>query len=289
MIQPAIFPLRRTWISQGMNGATSHVGLLAIDFGVLSSDRDYALHAPFDGRVVWVDSPSKGGAVAFQSDEIVQYADGTQDYMTLITGHDNNPPKVGAHFSQGEIYSHMGTAGGVGKHCHLETQRGKFQKATGTTSQGSYKFPNTVKPFNALFLTADTLIDEAPSVAVYPWKYVVEVVQPTERDPSRNQLKVLVPALRIRTGHSVSAPQLGYAVMNGIYNWYEKKQGSLTWYRIGDDQWIADNGSYIEELERIDATRLQEMYNALLEERDKLKHENAILSGKITKAREALT
>lgn len=288
-MQDALFPLRRTWISQGMNGKASHLGILAIDFGVLSSDRDDELHAPFDGTVVWVDSLSKGGAVAFQSDEKVQFANGEQDYMTLITGHDNYPPKVGAHFKQNEVYSHMGTAGGVGKHCHLQTQRGKFRKATGTTSQGSYKFPNTIAPYDALFLTADSLIDDSASVVTYPWKYIDNVVQPVARDSSKNQLKVLVSSLRIRNGHSISSQQLGYAVKGGIYDWYEKKQGSFAWYRIADKQWIADDGTYLEILERVDTDRLQAMYNKLLEDRDKLKSENAMLLGKINKIKEIVT
>lgn len=166
----AIFPLRHTWISQEMNGSYSHKETKAIDFGSLKAYRDYTLYAPFDGHVVFADVLSKGGAIAFESDLPVVFADGTTDYMTVITAHDNNRPEVGSVFKRGQVYGHMGTAGGVGKHCHLEVQKGKFVKYSSYTSQGYYKWPNTVNPYDALFLTADTFIDDAPSVAHYSWR-----------------------------------------------------------------------------------------------------------------------
>ena len=139
----AILPYRHTWISQGINGAYSHRGTKAIDFGSLAAFKDYNLYAPFNGTVVWADAISKGGAIAFQSDQPVEWADGTVDYMTVITGHDNSRPVAGKKFAQGELYSHMGTAGGVSKHSHLEVQRGKFKKPTSTIPQqygNVYKF-----------------------------------------------------------------------------------------------------------------------------------------------------
>lgn len=170
----AILPYRHTWISQGINGAYSHRGTKAIDFGSLAAFKDYNLYAPFNGTVVWADAISKGGAIAFQSDQPVEWADGTVDYMTVITGHDNSRPVAGKKFTQGELYSHMGTAGGVSKHSHLEVQRGKFKKPTSTIPQqygNVYKFENTVEPYKALFVTDDTVIRSMAegSVAEYPW------------------------------------------------------------------------------------------------------------------------
>ena len=171
----AILPYRHTWISQGINGAYSHRGTKAIDFGSLAAFKDYNLYAPFNGTVVWADAISKGGAIAFQSDQPVEWADGTVDYMTVITGHDNSRHVAGKKFAQGELYSHMGTAGGVSKHSHLEVQRGKFKKPTSTIPQqygNVYKFENTVEPYKALFVTDDTVIRSMAegSVAEYPWE-----------------------------------------------------------------------------------------------------------------------
>ena len=114
-MQKAIFPISKTWISQKMDEG-SHKGTKAIDFGVLLPYNVTKLTAPFDGTVVYVDPQSKGGGIAFQSENEVMYANGSIDYMTLWTGHDNFPPKVGSKFKQGEKYSKMGTAGGVTKH-----------------------------------------------------------------------------------------------------------------------------------------------------------------------------
>ena len=153
----AIFPLRHSWESQHINGATSHKDTKAIDCGVLTPYKDTTLYAPFDGTIVHVDPQNKGGGIAFQSDEKVHYANGVYDYMTVWTGHDNKPPKLGAKFKQGEVYSHMGNAGNVQTHCHLEVQKGKFKMATKVTSQGSYKLENTINPNEGLYLTEDTI------------------------------------------------------------------------------------------------------------------------------------
>lgn len=162
-MQKAILPLRYIGISQGMNGKTSHIGLKAIDFGWNSNhyEQSTVLLAPFDGKVVWKKGLSN--TIAFQSNEKVEYADGTVDYMTVITAHDDNAPSVGKTFKQGEIYSHSGTAGGVPLHCHLEVQKGKFQSYTAiknTSKDGrynSYIFPNTYIPYNALFVRNDEI------------------------------------------------------------------------------------------------------------------------------------
>ena len=102
-MQRAIFPILKTWESQPMNTG-SHKDTKAIDFGVLSPYKDTKLTAPFDGKVVFVDTQANGGGIAFESLEKVRYVDGTEDYMTLWTGHDNKPPKLGAIYKQGQYH-----------------------------------------------------------------------------------------------------------------------------------------------------------------------------------------
>ncbi len=178
-MQKAILPLRYIGISQPMNGKTSHIGLKAIDFGWNSNyyEQSTVLLAPFDGKVVW----KKNHVIAFQSNEKVEYAHGTIDYMTVITAHDNNAPSVGKSFKQGEVYSHSGTAGGVPLHCHLEVQKGKFQPYTeikNTSYDGrynSYIFPNTYIPYEALFIRNDELFTTNKANNPYTWKKVGEM------------------------------------------------------------------------------------------------------------------
>ena len=178
-MQKAILPLRYIGISQPMYGKTSHIGLKAIDFGWNKTyyEQSTVLLAPFDGKVVW----KKNNVIAFQSDNKVEYADGTIDYMTVITAHDNNAPSVGKTFKQGEIYSHSGTSGGVPLHCHLEVQKGKFRPYTeirNTSYDGrynSYIFPNTYVPYEALFIRNDELFTTNKANNPYTWKKVGEM------------------------------------------------------------------------------------------------------------------
>lgn len=191
-MQKAILPLRYIGISQPMYGKTSHIGLKAIDFGWNSNyyEQSTVLLAPFDGKVVWKKGSSN--TIAFQSNEKVEYADGTVDYMTVITAHDNNAPSVGKTFKQGEIYSHSGTAGGVPLHCHLEVQKGKFQSYTeirNTSYDGrynSYIFPNTYIPYEALFIRNDELFTANKANNPYTWKKVGDMSNliKIEKDPN---------------------------------------------------------------------------------------------------------
>lgn len=59
-------------------------------------------------------------------------------------------------------------------------------------------------------------------------------------------VKVKVDGLRIRTQASVSSAQAGNAQSGKTYDVYEKTTaGGYTWYRIGENQWIADeNGGW---------------------------------------------
>ena len=239
-MQKALFPISKTWQSQGMNEG-SHTGTLAIDFGILNPYNVTELTAPFDGTIVHVDPQSMGGGIAFQSDEKVQYVNGTVDYMTLWTGHDNNPPKVGSKFKQGEVYSHMGTAGGVAKHCHLEVQIGKFIMPTKTvkTPYGYvYKLDNALEPFKALFLHADDLI----KYTTYTWVRETDYVgTPVARDETKDQIEVVATVLNARKKPSLSGDRLGF-VNPGIYNILgTKKADNYLWYEIEKDMWIAYN------------------------------------------------
>lgn len=271
-MQKAIFPISKTWISQKMDEG-SHKGTKAIDFGVLLSYNVTKLTAPFDGTVVYVDPQSKGGGIAFQSENEVMYANGSIDYMTLWTGHDNFPPKVGSKFKQGQVYSSMGTAGGVPTHCHLEVQRGKFIKPTkfiyiDKNIGNVYKLDNTVEPYNCLFLDNDTIIKKND----YIWKRVSDnvLIEEAVKDDSKNQIKVLVSNLRIRVEPSINSKIIGYAKKNGIYNNFESCQNdNYTWYKIGENQWIANNGKWIEFFEQKD---YKKMYNDLLSKIEKIKN-----------------
>ena len=255
-MQKALFPILKTWESQPMNSG-SHKDTKAIDFGVLNPYNDTKLIEPFDGKIVYVDSQEKGGGIAFESLEKVKYANGYEDYMTLWTGHDNKPPKLGSIFKQGEYYSDMGTAGGVDIHCHLEVQKGKFRNPTKITSVGSYKLENTIEHYNALLLREDTFIKKTK----YSWKREGDIIlaNDVKRNEEIPQIKVIASELRIRSGPNVNSNILGFAKKDGIYNDLEVyKDSKYIWHRIAYNQWVADNGKWLEILPTINYKELYE-------------------------------
>ena len=255
-MQKALFPILKTWESQPMN-VGSHKDTKAIDFGVLNPYKDTKLTAPFDGKVVYVDSQEKGGGIAFESLEKVKYANGYEDYMTLWTGHDNKPPKLGTIFKQGEYYSDMGTAGGVDIHCHLETIKGRFKMTKSVTSMGSYKFENTIEPYNALFLKDNTIIKKTK----YNWKREGDIIliNDVKRNEILPQIKVIVSELRIRSEPNTESNILGFAKKYGIYNDLEVyKDSKYIWHKIADNQWLADNGNWLQVLPVTDYKTLYE-------------------------------
>lgn len=59
------------------------------------------------------------------------------------------------------------------------------------------------------------------------------------------KITVNVDNLNIRASASTSSDSKGHASKGNIYDVYETTTaGGYTWYRIGEDQWIADNGSW---------------------------------------------
>jgi len=238
-MEKAIFPLRKCWESQPMY-VGSHIEIKAIDFGWLKDyPNETKLYAPFDGKIVFIDKYEYGQGIAFESLEKVEYADGTIDYMTLWTGHDNDVSnlKVGQVIKQGAYYSDMGTAPNVGKHCHLEVQKGKFVKPTKVTSVKSYKLDNTIEPFKALFLTEDTLLKDSK----YQWKLLpkenVILGTPVKRDINTTQIDVLTDILRVRDNPNGNI--LGY-IKKGIYNILNsKKLDDYLWCEVEPNRWVA--------------------------------------------------
>lgn len=66
------------------------------------------------------------------------------------------------------------------------------------------------------------------------------------KDKEAGNITVNVSDLVIRRDASVNSDTLGTAASDSEYPYYETKEADgYTWYRIGTDAWIADNGSWI--------------------------------------------
>lgn len=176
-MEKAILNVKKLKVTQGMNGSYSHKGDLAIDMG---SSCSY-LKAPFTGVIKRIYKPVN--AVWLQSKEKVLYADGTRDYMTIMTIHDNDVSnlKKGQVIKKGEKYYHPGKKGKVtGSHIHIAVGKGKF-KLNGW-KKGKYQpkikdyawiIYNQYDITKALILGKDVVVEKA----MYDWVTEEEVLK----------------------------------------------------------------------------------------------------------------
>ncbi len=158
-MEKAVFMMDYLNVSQGANGSFSHKGDKALDLAGKDTGID-DLKAPFTGIIKRI--YTNVNAVWLESLEKVEYADGTKDYMTVMTLHDNDVSnlKVGDIIEQGKSYYNEGTRGYVtGNHIHLAVGKGKF------TGNGWYKneydswcINNQYDVHKALFLSDKTKI-----------------------------------------------------------------------------------------------------------------------------------
>lgn len=152
-MQKAVLMMDYLRVTQGANGSYSHKGNKAIDLGGYDTNKD-PLKAPFTGTIKKIYDYSN--TVWLESNDVVEYADGTKDYMTILTSHDNNISnlEVGDVINQGDIYYNEGNKGDVtGNHIHLAVGKGKF---TGNgwykNEYGNYCINNQYDVCKALFL-----------------------------------------------------------------------------------------------------------------------------------------
>jgi len=154
-MEKAILNLDILNITQGMNNSFSHKGNLAIDVTGCSY-----LKAPFTGIIkrIYPDC----NTVWLESLEKIEYADGSIDYMTVMTLHDNDISNlyVGKIIKQGEIYYHQGTKGYVtGPHIQISVGRGKYIGSGWYKNKyGSWCINNQYDITKALYLSSNTKI-----------------------------------------------------------------------------------------------------------------------------------
>ena len=152
-MQKAVLMMNYLRVTQGSDGNYSHKGNKAIDIGGLDGGKD-PLKAPFTGTIKKIYEYSN--TVWLESNDVVEYADGTIDYMTILTSHDNDISnlKVGDVINQGDIYYNEGNKGDTtGNHIHLAVGKGKF---TGNgwyeNEYGNYCINNQYDVYKALFV-----------------------------------------------------------------------------------------------------------------------------------------
>ena len=114
----------------------------------------------------------------------------------------------------------------------------------------------------------------------------IKVTPVVERNENTPQIRVIVDNLRVRTSSSINSSVIGFVQNKGIYNDLEAcKENDYTWHRIADNQWIADNGEW---LEILPITDYKKLYEKNLEEIEQLKNINNNLSSNILKLKDKL-
>lgn len=161
-IQPAMWFMDDLNISQVPGGDYSHAGTKNFDvIGV----RNKNIKAPFDCTIVAIfPTYESGNTVIIQSDAKVKYANGSQDYMSLAFGHDNDISDcyVGKKIKQGSVFYQNGDYGpATGVHSHVTCIKGKYTDHSGwivIPSTGNSTFSNAIDPREALFISKSTKI-----------------------------------------------------------------------------------------------------------------------------------
>lgn len=127
-----LFPLEYMYLTQGEYEYTySHDGTYAMDFqGYGANGRVYncPYYAPFSCHCVAIWG-STSPMIVWESDDVVNFIDGSVDYACIGFVHDDNTLSfhVGDTRTQGQTIGHTGTYGvGTGDHVHIEIKKGHY-------------------------------------------------------------------------------------------------------------------------------------------------------------------
>ena len=183
-----LFPLEDMYLTQGSYTATySHNGCYAMDFqGWSNGHRVYQCpyYAPFSCSIVAIWG-STSPMIVWQSDNEVNFVDGTTDYACIGFVHDNNTPTfhVGDHRNQGELIGHTGTYGNAaGDHVHIEAKKGTYS-GYHRNSQGVYMLTGSTWLYkligvNDTVLTKTYYVNHNNVKVQYPWREFSDTPQP---------------------------------------------------------------------------------------------------------------
>lgn len=175
-------------------------------------------------------------------DTVLAHTEGTVEYVQ--TGQYNNQGSTG-NISYGNYVKINHGNGNFTLYAHLDTVNVKIgDKVVKGTELG--RMGNTGNSYGA-HLHFEVFKN---NTRVDPYTYldqdlVSSVTNAVERNENNDQLKVTVNDLRVRTSASTTSNILGFALENGIYNFYETKENEgYTWYKIADNQWLANTSNW---------------------------------------------
>lgn len=237
-MEKAMYPCKVIRITQkdhvGTHSACWAVDEAGIDGGISN------FIMPFDGTIKKIYT-ADANEVWIESSDKVEYADGTQDYMTLMFAHDNSVSDlwVGKTLKQGEVFYQEGTKGkATGNHVHFECGKGKFSGSGWyEDASGAWSIINGKKATECLWIDDSYNVIETQG---YSFKKVVtHYGTPVARDEFKYQVQIKDGITNVRARKTPNGDILGY--MNvGIYDIKETAdEGGYTWYRVENDLWFA--------------------------------------------------
>lgn len=158
-----LFPLPYMYITQGELEGFSHGGILAIDFAGWDANGvvyDAPMYAPCSCECVATIDDYNNGRI-FQSLDVVHTPNGLQ-YVTFMCFHDNNPiASVGDTFTQGELFAHTGTAGGVtGDHTHFNTADGTYAGWVYVPPDNNGQLANSSHIYDTCYVNDTVLVED---------------------------------------------------------------------------------------------------------------------------------
>lgn len=240
-MEKILFPLKYMNVTQGMNGAYSHKGTFAIDYGTGGDEKVYA---PFTGTIKKIYNTGDGNAngVWLLSNEKVLFADGSIDYAVMKCAHDNDISDlyIGKVIKQGQYFYDMGTAGNAtGKHVHIEIAKGG-KVGWYQNKDGNWMLTNSINQTKAFFVPNDVKIAKNGG---YNWHNLeVYLGIPVERNLYAEQVEIKIANLRAR--RSPNGEIRGY-INKGIYDILEtKEEANYTWFKVESNLWIAYSSNW---------------------------------------------
>lgn len=200
-VQDLLCPFTYVAITQASDVGT-HKGTRAIDVGYkdINNPRE-PYYAPADSKCVW--TYLSNGQAMLQTLDKVRFADGSIDYMTYVTAHDDSfNMNVGQIIKQGVQLGNKGSKGGAtGVHTHIECAKGRY--TVGDWKQNKYGvwcMPNEMD-FDSVFFMDNTECKKI--LGIEDWKYLKDVPV-NESKPTNNSYVVNAYGDKIEVGCKVT-------------------------------------------------------------------------------------
>ena len=196
---------------------------------------------------------SGANTIWLQSTSKVVFANGEEDYCTILVTHPNDdtlkPLKVGQTFKRKEKMFLEGKDGNAtGNHFHISVAKSKFvYSGWKKNNLGAWCITgNPIKPEEAFFI--DREFTTIKKTAGLKFKDIpkIEVPKPVEKDSNVNQIEVIVDRLRARTSPKIVSDNIIGFVEKGYYNILSiDTDAKYDWYEVEKDKWIADDGTFL--------------------------------------------